>query len=685
MKKNKLFLAAAAALTLGMASCKKDFLEEKRDLSGLNEEVYTDSLVGKAYVDYLYYMFLPGTNAQSMTWNLATGGSQLTQTTEELAGETNWNKEWASGILNTQAHALPYFGATMGTSVANNTWTRIKEINLFLSNIDKYQGMLPGTKQQLKGQMYFWRAWQYFDLVRLYGGVPLVLEPQSPINAAENESLKVPRAKTSESIDQIVKDLDSAITMLPGKWAGADWGRITSGAAAAYKGRVLLTYASPQFNRGDDRARWQKAYDANLAAKTLLEQNGFGLFKNGGTANGTAWGNMWFTESNNSEAVLVYGFNNGTSDQSRKWNGWEHAVRPKDIGGGGSVSPTKQMVDAFPMKDGKMPGQSVDYSYDPNKFYKNRDPRFYKTFAYNGALWPYSQNGNYRIWTYSWYTSATAATPAQYTETLGPNSSGIYLAKATSTSASNLSATGTNFGQSGTDFMEMRFAEVLLNLAEAAIGIDKITEGVDQIKAVRERAGVENKDGNFGLGTITGRDQAFAAVLNERKVEFAYEGKRFWDLRRWMLFNDEFGTVSRLGMQPLDGTRRTGYWITVKRPTTPQNTPPTYSRYVPAASNQNAIDPLKRTGTGGVTPALLINRDSAVANFDQYLDHLYDNYFEVQERDNLDPTTNNWKFKWYKEYYFFGLPQNLLDNSPYLQQTQGWNGGNSGGTLNPLD
>src|SRR5688500_6543354 len=93
MKRNKL-IWAAASLLLVTASCKKDFLEEKRDLSGVNEEVFKEPVLAKAYVDYVYGLFLPGSNAQAMTWDLAAGGNAFTQTTEELAGETNWNKVW---------------------------------------------------------------------------------------------------------------------------------------------------------------------------------------------------------------------------------------------------------------------------------------------------------------------------------------------------------------------------------------------------------------------------------------------------------------------------------------------------------------------------------------------------------------------------------------------------------------
>ena len=672
MKKNIIGCLLVVAV---LVSCKKDFLEEKRDLTGVNEEVYKDPLMPKAFVGYIYRLFQPADNAVAMIqYQTGANGSYsdaYTKTTDELAGQTDFNREWPAIAIN-QNHANQYFGQRMSSSIANNTWTRLRQINLFLSEIDKH-GLTEDVTKPLKGQMYFWRAYQYFELLKLYGGVPLVLEAQNPMIKDGDNSNAIQRSTSAQTVEQIEKDLDLAVSMLPGRWAASDWGRITSGGAAALKGRVLLTWASPLFNRSDDRARWQKAYDANLAAKTLLEANGFALYSNGGFTDAKAWENMWFQQVDNPEAVIVYGFNNITADQTQRNNGWEQAARSKQVLGGGSVSPTKQIVDAFPMKDGKMPGDPTStYAYDAKKFYKNRDPRFYKTFAYNGAVWPYAGANNFRQWTYYWHTNASATTPNKSTETAGANASGIYLRKATNPSANNAAG---DFGFSGTDYMELRFAEVILNLAEAAIGSDKPGEGLDLIKLVRERAGIENVDGAFGLSDAAGnRDKLFAAVLNERKVEFAYENKRFFDLRRWLLFNDDYGTCSRLGFTPINGTRRTGYWIYVK------NTDGT--KY----TGNN--DPLLR-GSNGTAP--VVEREPAVfpagvSNMEQYVDYLYDNHFEILERDNLDPTNpTTWTFKWYNEYYFFGLHQNILSGSPYLLQTKSWPDLNGAqGSFDPL-
>lgn len=667
-KKYNTKLLTVVGLSL-LVGCKTDFLEEKRDLTGMNEQVFENESTATAYIDYVYGLFLPGNNSSnSFLWELAVNGDGFSKTTDELAGQTDFNREWTN-IAFHQNHALAYFGSRMSSSIGNNTWSRIRQINLFLDEVDQH-GLPKEVRDKLKGQMYFWRAWQYFDLVRLYGGVPLVLTAQNPV-AADGSELEIPRSSSTETIEQILADLDQAITLLPGKWDNANWGRITSGAAAAVKGRVLLTWASPLFNRNDDQARWQAAYDANMEAKTLLEENDFGLYEQGNLENGEAWGNMWFQEVGNPEAVMIYGFNNSTAERTRKNNHWEHATRSKEIEGNGAISPTKQLVDAFPMKDGKFPGES-SYTYDDQKFYKNRDPRFYKTFVYNGARWPYREDSDFIQWTYRWYDTKADMTgnPNQTTERRGANASGIYLSKATNPAASNDDL----FRVSGTDVMEIRFAEVVLNLAEAAIGINQLGEASTLIQSIRERAGVENLDGSYGLGNVTSRDQYFKAVLNERRIEFAYEGKRFWDMRRWMLFDANSETAIRLGLQDqaLNGTRRTGYFIIAKN----ENN----ERY------KGDTDPF--FVSGGSAP--VIDREpetypNGIETFEEYVDFLYDNYFEIVEKDDLDPTNPaNWVFRWYNEYYFFGLNQTIMNSSPYLEQTQGWNGLNGAGTFDPL-
>ena len=130
--------------------------------------------------------------------------------------------------------------------------------------------------------------------------MPLVLTPLDGVGTVARDAALLPRNSTSDCIKQMVTDLDYAMSILPGKsqasFSGTG-GRITKGAAAAFKGRVLLYWASPMFNPSDITERWQAAYNANLEAKTILDANGFGL--------NPSYKNMWFTEYNNPEAVMI--------------------------------------------------------------------------------------------------------------------------------------------------------------------------------------------------------------------------------------------------------------------------------------------------------------------------------------------------------------------------------------------
>ncbi|MFI1772415.1 RagB/SusD family nutrient uptake outer membrane protein [Thalassobellus citreus] len=663
MKHIKINNLLALLIIVFFNSCSTDFLEEKTDYSKVNILVYQDEILATAYVDYLYAASLPKGESNMTMWSMAgvdnadvEGKGNPTifaKATDEVADEVDINKEWAQ-ISPIQSHCLKSIGRKISTNPSNSAWYRIRYSNLYLNNVDNYTGLEEDFKNQIKGQLYFWRAWQYFELVRLYGGVPIILDAQG--TTIDTPSNQTPRSTSGEVIDQIVSDLEMAQTLLENArpYRDVDAGRITAAAAAALKGRVLLTWASPLFNRNDEESRWQRAYDANLNAYNVCLAAGKGLDPD--------WKNMWFTD-NGMESVFAFGFNKYESVETggTKNNYTEYASRPVEQDGAGDLSPTKNIMDAFPMEDGT--------AYDPtgnlNHFYRNRDPRFYNTFAYNGSIWPYKENPQHKVWAYYWYPLTSEPGKPKLPTNL-PNAisnTSIYLKKFTNDNSSNTES----FRNNGDDHMEIRFAEVVLNLAESAIGINNLAEGKGLIEDIRERAGIKNLDGQFGLSSVSSRDQHFAAVINERKVEFAYENKRFHDLRRWLLYNDDFGYCTKLNQTPIDGSRRQGYYIFVK------------SDASTIYENGRGTDPLK----GSSAP--IINRDATtypagVTTYEEYVDYLYDNHFEVMVKDE-GVEDNDWiAFKWYNEYYFFGIHQDLLDTAPYLEQTQGW-----GGSFDPLN
>lgn len=581
MKLSHIFTLCILAL-LGLASCEK--VLDKTDLGSVNGNlIFKDSILARMNLDYIYDQNLPNWGG---TWG----------TRPDLSDESFGESKFFEGTL--VVNDVTDFGTALN---ATNNYGKIRVINMFINDVNSGP-IAQATKNRLNAQALFFRAWRYFDLVRLYGGVPLVTKPLQAVGVEARDLAFLPRNSTTESYKQIVSDLDSAILFLPGKWGSSDWGRITKGAAAALKGRVLLFAASPQFNPLGDAAKWQAAYSANKQAYDLLVASGYGLH--------ASFDQLWFQEVNNPEAVFLTGFNTSTGDQVRKNNGYDNSTRPSYTGtGGGSNQPSWEMVKAFPMKDGKKVGESTKYPYTDQLFYKNRDPRFDKTIAYNGANWPLNGNTSFKVWTY-FVNNKTVEARASNT--------GFYTRKAI-----NPTVGVSDVQFSGTDWIEIRFAEVLLNLAESACGINNLDEAYTHLKAIRKRAGIEaGTDGMYGLKANMSRDEMFEAILFERQIEFAFEGKRFWDLRRWKLIE-----------KTLNGKRRTGVTINLN--------------------------------TTGVPADFATNRD----NVD--LDLAYSKYFTIVTKQLDTKYAINWK----PEYYFFAIPQSALDNNPKLIQNNTWGGG----------
>lgn len=552
---------------------------DKKPLDKVND-VWNDPDLANAYMNRIYAANLPG-----------------------------WTSEYAAYSEESPGGGSYMYGQLTENSVNYWPYTNIRNINELIANIDK-GSLSADNKKLLKGQAMFFRAWQYWEMVKRYGGVPLILHPQ-----ALTEDLFVKRNKTSECIQQITADLDSAIAYLPAITPSdpANDGHVHKGTAMALKGRVLLYYASRQFDPAQSAAgRWQAAYQANKDALDYLQSKGFGLYANFST--------LWLNEMNKEDIFVrryLYTISNSTS-----WHNWSAATRPLDISQGatGANRPTLEMVKVFPMKDGKaINDPSSAYTYDSNYFWKNRDPRLWQTIVYNGAFYQVDNNGLApgRIqWTYVGG------------EQNSPTITGYYMRKAIDTTQTSIQAFN-----SGTDWVEIRYAEVMLNLAEAANEIGNTSEAYPLLTAIRKRAGIDpGADNLYGLKAGMSQTEMRTAIRLERQIELAYEGKRFWDLRRWRLFEST-----------LNGTRRHGDNITLKISATAWNS-------------------LKNSMTPQQLYALL------QTNYTDYFNRsvkLLDTQFDI-----------NWK----PEYYFFAIPTSILQLNSNLEQTKGW----SGGTFDPL-
>jgi len=442
------------------------------------DDVWNDEALASAYLTDLYAT-LPG-------WPVNDGGN---------ADESDGILE--QGDIQTTTSNFKYW-----------PYTTIRKINVLLNEIDN--GTLSNDiKSTIRGQAYFLRAFHYFKAVVYHGGVPIIKTPQ-----LLTDDLMVPRNTTKECFDFIIEDLDNAISALPDQFTGSDYGRIDKAAALAFKGRVLLFKASPQFNPSNPygNAYWQEAYEATKAAKEKLVTLGYGLVDN--------YDDIFMTEGHK-EAVLAVVYTNPGKVNGRQ----ETGVRPlsQSMNATGSDQPIWKLVGSYPMADGKQPGASEKYAYDIQSYWENRDDRFYSTIAYNACILPLGVSNDRRQ-----YNDGIVGDPldafypgAMYHRT------GFYCRKGIDNALSQAEV-----DLNAVDWLEIRFAEVLMNYAEAANEKGYSDEALSILKQIRSRAGIEpGNDGMYGL-TASSKEEIREAIHLENYIEFAFEGRRFWELRR---------------------------------------------------------------------------------------------------------------------------------------------------------
>jgi starch-binding outer membrane protein, SusD/RagB family len=715
---NKYCLSAGLLVAIMLLSgCSDDFLQAKQDYTRFTTAIYNDYAGAKGRINDIYSLCIPRSNTDVSYDNPSTGTADLYATsTEEYGGLS----DFVSDNVMTNSTVPDFFYNEAKTS--RSPWGRIRNCNDAIEGIEG--GTLPDAqKKELLGQAYFFRAWTYYRLVKVYGGVPIVDHVQNPIAGASGGlDLAIPRSTTKECLDFLCKDLEKAASYLPLKWDAGNWGRVTAGTALAVEGRARLLYASPLFNRTDDIARWQVAYEVNKRAVDTLNASGYyGLaYLNTPGINASGWAKM-FSDYQSPEGVFISLYNNlspisGIAPDLN--NTWESSIRPINAGGGGGKSTTAEMVDLFPMVTG-LPAIDKDKnpinSYDKEIFFKNRDPRFYRTFAFPGVQWtffgtpnktsshPYTPGTKYQLWNYAWYETTAKQTDEELSgygaDRLATNYKGIYIRKRSDDLGVNAvplyvydTLTSTPFKRSAAPYMEIRYAEVLLNFAEAACGAGHGDEALAALRLIRQRVGYT---GNCGLDDALSGNRAalFAAILYERQVELAYEGKRFDDMRRWMLWDGGVGqaslkdtwalagfggnTCTYLGVNPLNGQRRNGLELRVSSAVTVGGIAAVGDANDPVFKNTNVVfaNNVKRPQAWNISSSDTIQLDSVV-NFYRY---------NLTRKQRLVDTKNK-VIMFRPEYYFIGLRSSAQTNNSTLLQTIGWTDTQKGGlgTFDPL-
>lgn len=739
------YISFGLASVLALSACSDQFLQDKKNYDNVTSSVYNYMEGANARLNDLYSWCLPsaadlttGTNYLSVS----IGSNDMAgSSTEEYTGFSIFVDPENELSSTSTSNAVPDFFMGAHNNIQNSTYGRIRNINDFIKGVSE-STLDDDVKDEMLGQAYFFRGWCYYNLVKWYGGVPIVTEVLEPVESNFTE-----RATTKATIEFILSDLDKAAKLLAkktmsGGWTGTDYGRVTTGTALALKGRVLLLWASPIFNRANDQSRWQNAYGLMKQELDSIRACGYGLYQSGSNVNGSDFAGQFLTLGINPEAVFVVLYNNIAGDglDNQKNNSWERAIRPANTGGSGKRAGLA-LVEQFPMADGKFPNLSnlseistvgsrtykdtyskldrSKYAYDESAPYMNRDPRFYRTFAFPGFRWAYngdatvrdahnpSYNGgkDYVLWNYVWYVDLNDQGNPESGNSYGADNllnskQGVYVRKKSDDADVNSSPLYNYVGgdtkgaapfYSAAPLIELRFAEVLLNLAEAACGAGQMGEAVGYLQQIRARAGY-TADNNYGLQANLSSDQAscMSAILYERQIELAYEGKRFDDMRRWMLFDGgtklpagapsswamtgwSGNTCAWLGFTPWNGQRR-------------ENVEFRTGNQFGVGTTQWDGDPLLKAGVAR-PDGVNFKADDIMTQLTDlkswYNTNLVTSY---KLGDSRDSQHNAEFITFLPKYYLLGFSSGAQDHNKRLPQTIGWEDSNTGsmGTFDPL-
>ena len=382
----------------------------------------------------------------------------------------------------------------------SDNYTNIRKANLILSKIDEIPDYDQAEKDKVLGQTYFFRAFQYFELIRTFGDVPYI---DRPLELSDQEGItRTPRA---EVYTKVMADFDKAIELLPAEWPDSDYGRVTKGAAMAMKARAALYY-------GD----WQIAADN---AKKVMDSKLYELYDKDNT--GKYEELFWEKADGCKEFILVRQF----KEAENSWYliGWE-AFPTKGWGG---INPTQSLVDAFEDIEGAPISESK--IYDEKNPFANRDPRLEVDVLHEGEVM-YGETIK--------VAPLKSCYPTGIAQHGDATATGYYQQKWLDPSI-DPSSTGWDMGK---DAVVIRYAEVLLTYAEAMNELKGLSsEAFDAVNQVRKRVGMpplQNTDAS--LPTYCGTQDALRQrIRNEWRVEFALEGgKRQWDIRRWGIAKD---------------------------------------------------------------------------------------------------------------------------------------------------
>ncbi len=518
MKKIKLLIVIMIALI--MNAC-EDVLEKQpldiiTDATLWAEPVLIDDYLNQCYSEMRFYFEMPyGQNINHLVENRA---MDMLNISDEA------NQGW---ISTPKTHWITINGGHL------EWWgyQTIRRLNIFLDQIENLEiDVAEGYKKQRAAEARFLRAFAYFNMVKRYGGVPLITRVQE-LNDPEEELYRK-RDKEEDIYKFILDELDEIASDLPENYGD---GRATKYAALALKCRASM-YAASIAQWGSvqldgiigipaDKAAnyWQISYNTS---KEIISSGKFSLY-DGGDNKAQNFRNL-FLDENNSEVIFSERFD-GISGKGHIFDMMQVPKSYHVWGGGQHTALYLEMVESFDNVDGT-PG-IIDrdkiangHLWTVDELFGSKDPRFKATVYTHGSPWVHT-NGPFIL---DYHNGIEI--PGGEVLTVG-SYKGVLCRSQASTAV-------TPFGvlkyldearaviherhYSSTDYIVFRLGEILLNYAEAAIELNKNDEALWAVNEIRKRAGMPE------YASIT-REK----VRKERKIELAFEGNRYWDLRRW--------------------------------------------------------------------------------------------------------------------------------------------------------
>lgn len=521
-----------------LSSCKKDFLDNQNKGSIAGDTQWADESSADLFLNDIY----------GQLNNLGNTPDPLDSFTDDNDGGPYWKSwRWRQGIIGPSVEG----GTPMendGDAASYTDWgsafNKIRKCNTFIQQVNLHASNYTDTyKKKRLNEARFLRAFFYSYLWMHVGGLPIITEPQDRKTSTQDELYK--ERSTFEDtfkfidgeLDAVVNDGSLAVKYNPGD---GDAGRATLGAALALKGWIELFAASPAFNSGTpvmgsdpnkfysfaapDIARYAKAAATN---KKFIDT--YGQY--------SLYGDLTkiFSEPAEYNQEIIW-------DRQAVQNTGGTIGGDINLFGGpvfvlgqyytwGNYNPTQELVDEFKMDNG-LPINAPGSGYNPQKPYEHREKRFYDWIVYDGA--PYKQN---------WmptadviYTRIDKVHPSLNEIDFGSSdvsNTAYYFKKRLN--PDKIPSGGRSDGQ---NYVYFRFAEVLLNYAEAqneAVGPDgSVYSAVDKI---RVRGGLPTLEVTYGGQTLS-KEQMRAVIRNDRRVEFCFENKRWYDLVRWRIAED---------------------------------------------------------------------------------------------------------------------------------------------------